>query len=297
MNTLEKRTLLFDGGMGSLMIERGLPVKQVPESWIFSAPGRLLNIHTEYIEAGADVIQTATFGASGIKLASSESGSQIDPVEANRKAARIAREAVERSGRKCFTAGDIGPTGLFFPPVGTLSEEDAMESFGEQALALSEGGVDLFLIETMSDIREAVAALRAAKEAADLPVIVEMTFQRKGEGYFTIMGNTPDEALEKLESEGADAAGANCTLDSSGMKGLAAVMIEKASIPLLFQPNAGQPVLEESRAVYLQKPEEFAGDIEEIVRIGADAVGGCCGTGPEFIRAVSGRLEEAATGD
>jgi 5-methyltetrahydrofolate--homocysteine methyltransferase len=290
MRTLGRRVLLFDGGMGSMMISEGLESGEIPESWVERAPEKLEKIHLDYIEAGAGVIQTATFGASGIKLSCSAAGAGLEPAVINRRAAEIARQAAESSGRDPFVAGDIGPTGKFFPPVGELDEKKALESFREQAAALAEGGVDLFLIETMSDLREALTALRAAREAADLPVVVELTFQEKPGGFFTIMGNTPEKALETLRSEGADMAGANCTLDSTGMIALAARMTPGAGIPLLFQPNAGQPVMRNGRPEYLQDPEDFASDIEEIVKLGADAVGGCCGTDPEFIQAARKRL-------
>ncbi len=290
MQALKERVLLFDGGMGSMMISAGLERTEIPESWIERHPEKIGSIHRDYIRAGADVIQTATFGASSIKLSATAGGAALDPGRINRMAAEMLREEIERGGASCFAAGDMGPTGEFFPPVGGLDEKRALESFRIQARALAGGGVDLLLIETMSDLREAVTALRAAREVTDLPVAVELTFQKKPGGYFTIMGNTPREALEALKREGADMAGANCTLDSAGMKGLAGVMLRLDGPPLLFQPNAGQPVMREGRAVYLQKPEEFASDMAEIAELGAGAVGGCCGTGPDFISALRDRL-------
>jgi len=290
MDTLSRRVLLFDGGMGSMLISAGLKRTELPESWIETAPDKIRKVHREYIEAGADVIQTATFGGSGIKLASSSSGAGLDPSGINRKAASLVRGEIERSGKDCFTAGDIGPTGHFFPPVGTLHEEEALLTFREQARALTEGGVDLLLIETMSDLKEAVTALRASREVSDLPVVVELTFQKNPRGYYTIMGNTPEEAVDTLKREGADMAGANCTLDSGGMTGLAREMRGLTDLPLLFQPNAGQPVMKNGQPEYLQEPEDFAADIEEIVRLGADAVGGCCGTDPRFINLIRKRL-------
>jgi len=290
MQSLKERALLFDGGMGSMMISEGLGRTEIPESWIEDSPEKIRRIHRDYIEAGADVIQTATFGASSIKLQSTSGGAKLDPARINALAAEMLREEIDGAGAACFAAGDIGPTGKFFHPVGNLDEKEALESFRVQARALAGGGVDLLLIETMSDLREALTALRAAGEVTDLPVIVELTFQKKRGGYFTIMGNTPEEALELLKREGAAMAGANCTLDSAGMKPLAGVMVQLAELPLIFQPNAGQPVMREGRAVYLQKPEEFASDMAEIAEMGAGAVGGCCGTSPDFIRALRERL-------
>ncbi|MBD3180583.1 MAG: methionine synthase I, cobalamin-binding domain-containing protein, partial [Candidatus Latescibacteria bacterium] len=264
---MEQGVLIFDGGMGSMLIAAGLTRTEVPESWVIHRPEEVMAVHTGYIKAGADVIQTATFGASSVKLASSSAGAGLDPYRINLEAAGLVRDAIEKSGSGCLAAGDIGPTGEFFPPVGTLDEKSAMESFREQAGALAEGGVDILLIETMSDLKEAVVALRAAKEAAELPVVVELTFQEKKRGYFTIMGDTPERAAEVLMSEGADMAGANCTLDSAGMVGLAGRMVKASELPLLFQPNAGQPVMRDGTPEYLQEPEDFASDIEEIVML------------------------------
>ncbi len=290
---LDEKILLFDGGMGTMIIEAGLQENEIPESWIYSRREELFNIHVKYIEAGADVIQTNTFGASSIKLSSSRAGAMLDPEETNRKAAVIARGALERfKGRDLLVAGDIGPTGRFFPPVGSLSEDEARDTFRRQARALDQGGADIFLIETMSDLREAVEALRGVKEVSEKPVVVELTFDKKPKGYFTLMGNTPREAAEILEREGADMIGANCTLSSNPMIGLARELRAQTDMPLLFQPNAGQPVLTEGKTHYTQSPDDFAEDIERIAREGADAVGGCCGTTPEFIRKIREKLEE-----
>ncbi|MCK4349864.1 MAG: homocysteine S-methyltransferase family protein, partial [Candidatus Krumholzibacteria bacterium] len=150
--------------------------------------------------------------------------------------------------------------------------------------------VDLILIETMYDIREAVAAVKAARKVTDIPIIAEITFEKKPKGYFTMMGDTVEKAVQQLEDEGADVLGANCTLTSDDMLGLVSEFRERTTLPLVFQPNAGQPVIEHGKAVYRQKPEDFAQDLELIVRAGANAVGGCCGTTPTFIRAVHDRL-------
>ncbi len=290
---LDEKILLFDGGMGTMLIGAGLRENEIPESWIYSRREELFDIHIKYIEAGADVIQTNTFGASGIKLSSSRAGAMLDPEETNRRGAAIARGALERfKDRDLLVAGDIGPTGRFFPPVGNLREDDARNSFMQQARALDQGGADFFLIETMSDLREAVEALRGAKEASEKPVVVELTFDKKPKGYFTLMGNTLREAAETLEREGADMIGANCTLSSNSMIGLARELRAQTDMPLLFQPNAGQPVLTDGKTHYTQSPEDFAEDIGKIAREGADAVGGCCGTTPEFIRMIREKLEE-----
>lgn len=286
-----KKVILFDGGMGSMLIAAGLGEGEVPESWNVSDPDKLIEVHTAYLEAGAEVIQTNTFGATRLKLSSSEAGRAVDVVEANERAVENVRKALEDSDKGArFIAGDIGPTGLFFPPVGRLTAEDAHAAFREQAQVLERAGVDLFLIETMYDIREAVEALRAVREVSDRPVVVELTFERKPKGYFTLVGDTPESGVEVLLDEGADVVGSNCTLSSGDMIDLVHEFRGLTDVPLLFQPNAGRPVMEHGKAVYRQSPQEFAEDIEGIVRAGASAVGGCCGTNPDFIHAVYERL-------
>jgi len=285
----------MDGAMGSMIIAAGMRGGETPESWMLENPSKQSVIHTAYVEAGAEVIQTNTFGASRLKLEASDAGERIDPVAFNRKAVELARRALREHGAADrFIAGDVGPCGLFFPPVGRLTAEEAAANFTEQIGALVEAGVDLILIETMYDLREAVEAVRAARRATDKPVIAEMTFEKRPKGYFTMMGDTVERAVEALAAEGADVVGANCTLTSDDMVGLVEEFRAHTDKPLVFQPNAGQPMIERGRAIYRQEPEDFARDIELIVRAGANAVGGCCGTSPAFIRAVHDRLTHMA---
>ncbi|MCK4538904.1 MAG: homocysteine S-methyltransferase family protein [Candidatus Krumholzibacteria bacterium] len=305
---IKGRKVLFDGGMGSMLIAAGMGEKEIPEQWNSLYPGRLVDIHSAYFEAGAEVVQTNSFGGSGLKLSASEAGRTLDPSEVNETAVRLVREALARfspdaeagsgepdssldGGLRRFVAGDIGPSGEFFPPMGTLSAEKAKETFLVQAAALDRGGVDLFLIETMYDIREAVEALRAVREISGKPVIVELTFDRKPRGFFTLMGDTPEKAAEILSSEGADVIGANCTIQSDVAAELAGEFKKVTDLPILIQPNAGKPELSGGRAVYRQTPEEFAVDMERVLDAGADAVGGCCGTTPEFIRALRLKMD------
>jgi 5-methyltetrahydrofolate--homocysteine methyltransferase len=291
MELIKRKVVLFDGGMGSMLIAAGLREGEIPDSWSLSHPDKVKSVHAAYIEAGAEVIQTNTFGATWIKLASLASGGKLDVAAVNEAAAKLVTEARKDSGRSgIFVAGDIGPTGQFFPPIGTLTAEGALEAFREQAGALEQAGVDLFLIETMYDLREAVAALRAVREVSSRPVVVEQTFEKKPRGYFSLVGDTPGNGVEMLLAEGADVIGANCTLASGDMIELVAEFRSVTDAPLLFQPNAGKPELEHGVPIYRQTPEEFAQDVERIVRAGANAVGGCCGTTPDFIRAAYDRL-------
>jgi methionine synthase I (cobalamin-dependent) len=288
---IKHKVVLFDGGMGSMLIAAGLHEGEAPDAWNISHPGEVCTVHAAYIEAGAEVIQTNTFGSTRIKLAASASGRTLDVDAVNRAAGELTLRAREESGRDgIYIAGDIGPTGLFFPPVGALTEDAAVAAFREQAAALEAAGVDLFLIETMYDLREALAALRGVREVSSRPVIVEQTYEQKPRGYFSLVGDTPERAVEALLGEGADVIGANCTLASNDMVDLVTEFRERTDAALLFQPNAGKPEMEHGVPVYRQRPEEFAEDIEKIVRAGANAVGGCCGTTPDFIRAVHDRL-------
>ena len=285
LSTIKRRVVLFDGGMGSMLIASGLTQREVPESWVISKPEKIAEVHAGYLAAGAEVMTTATFGANRIKLQSAEAGRKLDPAKVNEKGVELARKAIEHSGKNDrFIAGDMGPTGLFFPPVGQLRAEDARAAFKEQAQVLDRAGVDIFIIETMYDLREAAEALRAVREVSTRPVVVELTFDRKAKGFFTMMGDTPERAADLLLKEGANVIGSNCTLQSGDMLELALEFRLATDALLLFQPNAGRPVMEHGLPVYKQRPREFAQDIVKIVAAGANAVGGCCGTTPEFIR-------------
>jgi 5-methyltetrahydrofolate--homocysteine methyltransferase len=287
LSTIKRRVVLFDGGMGSMLIASGLTQREVPESWVISKPEKIAEVHAGYLGAGAEVMTTATFGANRIKLESAEAGRKLDPVRVNEKGVELARKAVEHSGKNDrFIAGDMGPTGLFFPPVGQLRAEDARAAFKEQAKVLDRAGVDIFIIETMYDLREAAEALRAVREVSTRPVVVELTFDRKAKGFFTMMGDTPERMAELLLKEGANVIGSNCTLQSGDMLELALEFKLTTEAPLIFQPNAGRPVMEHGVPVYKQRPQEFAQDVVKIVAAGANAVGGCCGTTPDFIREV-----------
>ncbi|HSG26862.1 MAG TPA: homocysteine S-methyltransferase family protein [Candidatus Krumholzibacterium sp.] len=298
LKRISEGTVLFDGGMGSMLIAAGLGEREIPEQWNIEQPRKMIDIHTAYLVAGAEVVQTNTFGGSPIKLAASEAGRGLDPSEVNRKAVELLKKAaddfnaiereIDRSGieRKRFIAGDVGPTGEFFPPMGRLTAENAFEAFKVQAAALENGGVDLFLVETMYDLREAVEALRAIKKVSSRPVGVLMTFDRKPRGFFTLVGDTPAKAAEVLMGEGADMIGANCTLQSDAAADLAAELRAATDLPVIIQPNAGRPEMVDGRAVYRQTPEEFADDMKGAIANGANGVGGCCGTTPDFIRAL-----------
>lgn len=263
--------LVFDGGMGTQLQALGLAdAEALPELLNFSHPDAIAAVHADYVAAGAEVITTNTFGANARKLEGRASVAEV-----YRAAAACARTAGAR-----YVAGDIGPLGTLLEPLGTCTFEEAYGLFAEQVDAVRAAGCDLVLIETMTDLREAKAALLAARERCDLPVLVTMTF---GEDGRTFLGTPPEVAAATLSSMGAHAVGLNCSLGPDELLGSARAMARIARCPVLVQPNAGLPRVEVGRTVYDVDPASFARAMERMIEAGANMVGGCCGTSPAFI--------------
>ncbi len=263
--------LVLDGAMGTQLQRRGLAqTGQVPELLNFTHPDDIAAIHAEYMTAGADVVTTNTFGANARKLEGHASVAEVY---------RAAADCARASGAR-YVAGDIGPTGALLEPLGTLSFEAAYDLFAEQVDAVRGAGCDLILIETMADLREAKAALLAAREHCDLPVFVTMTF---GEDGRTFLGTPPEVAAATLSSMGAQAVGLNCSLGPRELLGAVRSMARFSRCPLVAQPNAGLPRMEGEETVYDVTPDEFAEAMEGILDAGAGIVGGCCGTSPAFV--------------
>jgi len=280
------RTVLFDGAIGTELMRRGLPQGTIPDAWNAERPETVREVHAAYYDAGADVVTTNSFGASPIKLGGH--GREDGARELNIAAARLA-VSVRPAGR--FVAGGMGPVGKFLKPQGEYEEAEFESAYETQAAALAEGGVDVLIIETMFDLREAACALRAAKRAATLPVLVTMTYSRNKRGFFTLMGQSAAACSAELERLGAAAVGANCTLSSDGMIGLAKELKTATSLPVVIQPNAGQPNLGPAgELIYAQSVDDFVRDVSAIAAEGANIVGGCCGTTPDHIRALSAAL-------
>jgi methionine synthase I (cobalamin-dependent) len=212
----------------------------------------------------------------------------------NREATKLAKQACPEGK---FVAGDIGPSGKTLPPIGDSSPEEMQEAFYHQAKVLIESGVDLLLIETMYSLEEAVAAVHGARQAGDILLIASMTYNNTEMGYYTIMGETVDECTSALEEAGADMIGANCTLGSSEMIELTKELRASTAKPILIQPNAGKPVTDGDQTYYEQTPAEFAQDLKQITQAGADMVGGCCGTNPEFIQTMTVAISGGSTVD
>lgn len=277
LSQLTLKPLMFDGATGTMLQRLGLKPGGCPDELILKDPGMVGKVHTAYLEAGADVITTNTFGANRPKL--KEYGLGCKTKEINFEAARCARKI---AGSWAFVAGDIGPTGSFLEPVGDLSFDAAIEIFTEQAKALEEGGVDLIIIETMMDLKEMKAAIIAGRSVG-LPVCATMTFDQT---MRTVLGTSPEAFAITASNLGADLIGANCSLGIEGIHEALVAMRKVVSIPFIAQPNAGLPVLKGTETVFPASPEEMAALVPKLVETGVRVLGGCCGTTPEHIQAM-----------
>ena len=266
-----KRHLLFDGGMGTMLQAAGLQAGELPELLNLTHPEEITTIHRAYVEAGSEVVTTNTFGANRLKLNGKATVEEIFTA-----AARCGRASGAR-----YVAGDIGPLGALLRPMGTLSFDEAYELFVQEARAAAAAGVDLFIIETMTDLLEIKAAVLACKENTNLPVFATMTFEEDGR---TFLGTSPEIAAITLDALGADAVGINCSLGPAKLHPFAARMLAVTEKPVLVQANAGLPHVEDGRTVYDIHPAEYAEAVRDMVEDGVGLIGGCCGTDPDYIR-------------
>ena len=270
-----KEILFFDGAMGTMLQKNGLKTGELPENMNLTHPQVLLKIHKEYLDAGCNVITTNTFGANSLKF------NNVDEIISS--AVSLAKKSTEDYDRDTFVALDIGPIGRLLEPCGDLSFNDAYDLFKEQVIAGEKAGTDLVLIETMGDLYEIKAAVLAAKENTNLPVLVSMIFDEKGT---LLTGADIKTAVVTLEGLGVDGIGMNCGLGPDQMLELLKEMKEYSNTPIFIQPNAGLPVSVNGKTTYNVTPEEFAQKQLSILRNGACALGGCCGTTPDHIRAM-----------
>lgn len=283
---MDNKVVLFDGAMGTELAKRGLEMSGINN---LSNPNQVLGIHQEYIKAGAEVLITNTLTMNRISLESH--GINIDVKEVNLAGVKLAKQAINNGQ---FIFGDISSTGQLLEPYGDYSEEQFYNNFKEQAIILAEGGVDGFIIETIIDLREAICALRACKDISNLPIIVSMSFSLATKGGRTVMGNTVNEIVEAVEKYGADVVGANCgELDPNEMAEIAKMYKEATSLPIIIQPNAGKPILIKDQTKFEMKPEEFANGLLKCIDNGACMIGGCCGTSPDHVRAITQRLKSS----
>jgi len=277
----EKKILIVDGAWGTELMNRGMNPQEVPEAWNVDRPEEIYSVALSYVNAAADIILTNTFGGSPLKLA--KRGLAEKSAEINRLGAELSKKAA--SGR-ALVFGSIGPTGELIKPLGAATETELIKGFAEQAKALAAGGADGIVIETMMDLAEAKAALRAVKENTPLSVAVTMTFSKAGLNYATLMGVRPHQAAAELERAGADIVGANCGAGIDLMIEVARLMRPATSLPIWCKPNAGLPELVDGKTVYRESPEKMASRFRELVEAGANMIGGCCGSTPAHIRAL-----------
>lgn len=279
----EKGVLVSDGAWGTFIHEKGLQSDECPESWNLERPDDIYEVALSYVNAGADMILTNSFGGSPFKLR--PYGLDGKTYEINKAAAEISRKA---AGDRVAVLGSVGPTGKILM-MGEVTEEELFNGFREQIRGLADGGADAILVETMSDPQEAATAIRAAKSVTDREVICTFTFNLTPAGeYRTMMGTSPAETVEMLISEGADAIGANCGNGAAGMIEIVSEIRKiNSEIPVLVHANAGMPELVDGKSVFPETPREMSSQVGQLIAAGANMVGGCCGTTPEHISQIA----------
>ena len=290
LDRVRQGCLVADGAWGSMLIERGLAVGRAPETWTLERPDDITALGREYVEAGAEIITTNTFGGSPVRLGQHGLGDRVHDV--NRRGVELARAAA--AGR-AYVSASVGPTGLMLQPLGDADPAVVEEGYREQIRALAASGTDVICIETMTDLVEATLAVRAARTVAPgLPIMATMTFDLTPRGPFTMMGVPVARAVEGLAAAGASIVGANCGNGVDAMAEVARAFQECTSLPIAVRPNAGLPERRGGRLVYLESPERFADAAAALVDRGIAIVGGCCGTTPAHIRALAARLRRGA---
>ena len=278
MDLIKETPIFLDGATGSNLLKRGMPAGVCPEKWILEHKDVLIGLQREFIEAGSNIVYAPTFSANRIKLKEYGLAEQIR--EMNHELVAVSREA---AGTKALVAGDITMTGEQLAPMGKMDFEELIDIYKEQIGYLAEAGVDLLVVETMMSLQETRAALIAAKETCELPVMATMTFESDGR---TLYGTDAATAAIVLESLGAAAIGANCSTGPDKMAEIIRAMADVTTVPIIAKPNAGLPYLNENgQTVYDMAEAEFAEGIKLLVEAGASVIGGCCGTSPSYIQA------------
>ncbi len=274
--------LVGDGAWGTQLMERGLPAGQPPEWFALEKPETIEEVARLYVEAGADLVTTDTFGGTSFRLELHGLDGERDRI--NRQAVEAVKRAV--AGRALVSAS-VGPSGHLLEPFGDTSPDAVEAAFADQIATLASAGADVLCIETMGDLTEATRAVKAAKEVAPgVPVMATMTFEPTPRGYFTVMGVSVEKAVAGLEAAGADVVGSNCGTGIGDMVSIAGVMTRATRLPILIQPNAGLPESRDGQVFYNETPETMAARVPELLDLGVAIVGGCCGTTPEHIRAI-----------
>ncbi len=286
----EKKILVADGAWGTEMMKMGLSTGETPEFWNLERPHLVKKVAKGYREAGADIILTNTFGANRLKL--KRAGFEGDVKEINRVGVELSKEEAGDS----LVFASIGPTGEFLEPSGNFKEKDFIETFSEQVEGFVEGKADGVIIETMSDVKEALCALKAVRENSSLSVGVSLSFNKAKEGFRTMMGLTVQEVVSSLIEQNPDIIGANCgSVTIEDMVGITRTMREFTTSPLWIKPNAGIPYLKDGKTFYPQEPEEMASFVPELIKEGVNIIGGCCGTTPEHIKLIREKIDSCLT--
>jgi 5-methyltetrahydrofolate--homocysteine methyltransferase len=280
-------TLCGDGAWGTQLMARGLAPGDCPESMNLDEPGVLAEVASLYLEAGADLITTNTFGGSPLKLGSHDLDDRVE--EINRTAVEVLGPVTRD---RAYISASVGPTGKLLEPYGDTPQEVVAEAFGRQIGALIQAGADIVCIETMIDLREAELAVRAARSfSTDVPLIATMTFDATPRGFFTTMGTTVEQACATLVEAGADIVGSNCGNGIDTMIEIAGEFTRHASVPVIIQSNAGLPENRGGELVYPESPDFMAERVSRLMDLGVGIIGGCCGTTPDHIRAIRAAID------
>src|SRR3954454_2745437 len=285
LDALEERVLVCDGAMGTMLYAKGIFINKSFDALNVSQPDLVAEVHQEYVRAGADIVETNTFGANRIKLGSFGLGDKLQAI--NEQGARIARHAADD---RAYVAGAIGPLGVRIEPWGKTGVDEAREYFREQAQALADGGVDLFILETFRDLNEIGAAIDAVRSVSAKPIVAQMTTEEDGN---TLDGTPPERFTPDLEKRGATIIGVNCAVGPAPMLDTIERMEAVTKRKLSAQPNAGQPRDVEGRNIYLCSPEYMASYARRFIQHNVRIVGGCCGTTPEHIRQMKAAVRAA----
>lgn len=276
-----KKILILDGATGTNLMAAGMPMGICPEKYILEHPQVMIDLQKSYLDAGTDILYAPTFTCNRIKL--EEYGLADKLQEMNISLCKLSKQAVEECGHG-YVAGDLTMTGRMLYPMGDLGFEELVDVYKEQIYAILEAGVDMLVVETMMSLAETRAAVIAAREICDLPIMVSLTYNEDGR---TLYGTTPETAVDVLQNLGVDAIGVNCSTGPDKMVSIVNEMKNIAFIPVFAKPNAGMPELVDGKSTYLMTPDEFAFDMKQVIEAGANMVGGCCGTEPRHIKALA----------
>ncbi len=283
------KPILLDGAMGTMLFAAGLDSGNSPEEWNVLHPEKVREIHRAYIEAGSQIILTNTFGGSAVRLESHGLSARVH--ELNEAAAKNARAEAENADQIVVVAGSIGPTGQLLEPLGTLTKEEARKSFAAQAGGLAAGGVDMFWVETMSDLDEVKAAVAGIRSVSNLPIAATMSFDSHGH---TMMGVKPEQASKVLQLEEIQLLGANCGTGSDELiEAIRAYKSTNPELPLIAKANAGIPEIVGTEVIYNGSPALMADYAVKVWKEGARLIGGCCGSTPDHIKAMAEALAES----